>query len=56
MATHFDNIEAAEEVYEQIRDGKIKNKATAYGLLGQIITDFPDTWLADLAKDLRDNL
>jgi len=53
---HFENIEAAEEVYEQIRDGKITNKATAYGMLGQIIADFPDTWLAKLAKDLRDSL
>lgn len=56
MAHHFENIEAAEEVYEDIKDGKITNTATAYGLLGQIINDFPETWLADLAEDLRKSL
>ena len=56
MAMHFDNIEAAEVVYEEIKEGKITNKSVAYGMLGQIINDFPDTWLASLAKDLRDSL
>lgn len=56
MVMHFDNIEAAEQVYEDIRDGKITNKATAHGMLGQIINDFPGTWLAELAKDLRDKM
>lgn len=56
MALHFENIEAAEAVYEDIKDGKITNKATAYGMLGQIMNDFPGTWLAKLAEELRDSL
>ena len=56
MAMHFSSIEAAIEVYEEIRDGKIKNKASAVGMLGQIINDFPGTWLAELAEELRKNL
>ncbi len=56
MAIHFDNIEAAWEVYNEIRDGRISNKATAYGMLQQIINDFPNSELASLAKSLRDSL
>lgn len=56
MAWDFSDIEAAEVVIQQIEEGKISNRATADGLLCQIITNFPDTWIARKAKELRDRL
>lgn len=56
MAWSFNDAASAEEVIENIRDGKISNKATAYGILTQIINDFSGTYLADEAKNLRDSL
>lgn len=59
MALHFSNTETAEAVYEDIKqrveNGTI-NRASAYSTLNQIITDLPETWIADLAKQLRDEL
>ena len=43
-------------IIEKIEDGEISNSATAYGLLGEIMNAFPGTWIADKAKELRDNL
>ena len=49
-------IEVPDEIIEKIEDGEISNSATAYGLLGEIMNAFPGTWIADKAKELRDNL
>ena len=56
MAWSFDNVGAAEKIIEDIRDGKISNKATAYGILTQIITNLSGTSVAEEAKRLRDSL
>ena len=52
MAWNFTDMASAEEII----DGEISNSATAYGLLGEIMNAFPGTWIADKAKELRDNL
>lgn len=56
MAWNFTDMASAEEIIEKIEDGEIFNSATAYGLLGEIMNAFPGTWIADKAKELRDNL
>ena len=59
MARNFRDIAAAEAAYEDLKrrlENGTANKAEAISLLNQIITDFPGTWLADLAKDLRDDI
>ena len=59
MAWHFSNEESAETAYEdlkeKLRDGTA-NKASAIGLLHQIITDLPGTWIAGLANQLLDDI
>lgn len=59
MAWHFTDISAAEAAYDDLKrkiENGNANLSEAYSLLNQIITDFPGTWLAGLAKQLRDEL
>lgn len=54
MAWSFKEAEAAEKVIEDIKEGKISNSSTAYGLLCQIINDLPNSYVAEEAKELRE--
>lgn len=56
MAWSFKDTESAISVIEDIKDGKVSNKATAYGILTQIMNDLPNTWVASEAKRVRDSL
>ena len=56
MAWNFSNKASAESVIEDIRDGKIPNRATAYSILTQIMTNFPGTQVAKEAERVRDSL
>ena len=56
MAWNFTDMASAEEIIEKIEDGEISNPLTAYRLLGSIMNSFPGTWIAEKAKELRDNL
>lgn len=59
MARHFSSVETAEVAYEdlkrRIENGSV-NLSEAISILNQIINDLPGTWIADLAKQLRDEL
>lgn len=56
MAWNFNDTASAEQVIEDIRDGKYQNSLTAYNILTQIINSFPGTYVAEEAKRLRDSL
>ena len=59
MARKFSSVDTAEAAYEQSKrdlEKGIANKVEAIFLLNQIINDLPGTWIADLAKALRDEL
>lgn len=56
MAWSFKDVESAESVIEDIRDGKITNSATAYSILTQIINDLPGTSVAKEAEILRESI
>lgn len=56
MAWSFKDTASAEIVIDQIKEGKISNKSTAYGILTQIMNDLPGTWVANEARRLRDSL
>ncbi|MBQ3480081.1 MAG: hypothetical protein IJH25_18190 [Clostridia bacterium] len=53
MARSFSDVAGAEEVLEDIKNNKYSS-VVAYGLLNQIINDFPGTWVAQQAQQLKD--
>lgn len=59
MARTFTNIDTAEAAYENLKErlerGKA-NRSEAVSLLNQIINDLPGTWIANLARQLRDEI
>lgn len=56
MAWSFKDVESAESVIEDIRNGKITNSATAYSILTQIMNDLPGTAVAKEAEILRESI
>jgi len=59
MARTFTSIDAAEAAYEDLKErlaNGTANKSEAISLLNQIINDLSGTWIADLAKQLRDEI
>jgi len=59
MARTFTSIDAAEAAYEDLKERLANgsaNKSEAISLLNQIINDLEGTWIADLAKQLRDEI
>lgn len=59
MARSFSSIDTAEVAYEDLKkriENGTANTAEAISLLNQIITDLPGTWIADLARQLRDEI
>lgn len=56
MAMSFSDTESAESVLDQIKEGKITNSATIYGILNQIINDLPGTYVAEEAQRMKDSL
>ena len=59
MAWNFSDVSVAEAAYENLKkdiEKGIANKAEAINLLNQIMNDLPNTWIAGLAKELRDEL
>ena len=59
MARSFTSVDTAEAAYEQLKkdlEKGIANTVEAIFLLNQIINDLPGTWIAGLAKELRDEL
>lgn len=59
MSRRYSNVDTAETDYENIKrkiENGTANSAEAIGTLKQIITDLPGTWIADLARQLIDEL
>ena len=59
MARHFSSVDTAEATYEDLKrriENGTANLAEAISILNQIINDLPGTWIADLARQLRDEL
>lgn len=48
----FRDIESAEAVLEDIKDGKYTNSSTIYGLLQTIVTEWGDTYVGEAAKQI----
>lgn len=44
------SVAAAEEILEDIKAGKYKNKSAVYGILQNIVNDCEGTYVADAAK------
>lgn len=59
MARTFTSIDTAEATYEDLKErlaNGTANKSEAISLLDQIINDLPGTWIADMARQLRDKI
>ena len=59
MARHFSSEATAEATYEDLKkriENGTANIAEAISILNQIINDLPGTWIAELARQLRDEL
>lgn len=59
MARTFTSVDTAEAAYEDLKkrlERGTANKSEAISLLNQIINDLPGTWIADLARQLRDEI
>lgn len=59
MARTFTSIDTAEAAYEDLKKrlaNGTANRSEAISLLNQIINDLEGTWIADLAKQLRDEI
>lgn len=52
MGNTFRDIESAEAVLEDIKDGKYTNSSTVYGLLQTIVTEWGDTYVGEAAKQI----